>query len=136
MLRNVKVGGCFSGRENLIKPEIGSGFFRMDRRGNMTAKQMNALKYMRLTENEIDAVHDIAVDAVDKSPFGYILARAALNAYKYGVMAGKREERARRKGKAAIGAPTPTAANDTTRGSECVKCEYNTTARNMEGAAE
>ena len=59
-----------------------------------------------------------------------------LACYHYGVMAGKRAERARRKGKAAIGAPTPTAANDTTRGSECVKCEYNTTARNMEGAAE
>ena len=60
----------------------------------------------------------------------------AAGAFAYGVAMGKREERARRKRKAAIGAPTPTAANDTTRGSECVKCEYNTTARNMEGAAE
>ena len=54
-------------------------------------------KKMRLTEAEIDAVKDIAVDAIDKSPFGYILARAALHAYKYGVMQGKRQERKRRK---------------------------------------
>ena len=56
-----------------------------------------------------------------------------LACYHYGVMAGKRAERARRKGKAAIGAGTPTTANDTTQGSECVKCEYNTEARDMEG---
>lgn len=43
--------------------------------------------------------------------------------------------RAKRK-KAAIGAGTPTAASDTTQGSECVKCEYITEARDMEGAAE
>lgn len=55
-----------------------------------------------------------------------------LACYHYGVMAGKRAERARRK-KAAIGAGTPTAAVDTTQGSECVKCEYNTETRDMEG---
>ena len=55
-----------------------------------------------------------------------------LACYHYGVMAGKRAERAKRK-KAAIGAGTPTAAVDTTQGSECVKCEYNTAARDMEG---
>ena len=99
----------------------------------MTREQMNALKHMRLADAEYDAVHDIAVDAVDKSPFGYILARAALNAYKYGVMAGKRAVRARRKGKAAIGAGTPTTANDTMRARQSVKCEYNTEARDMEG---
>lgn len=102
----------------------------------MTAEQIGAVEQMRLTEEEIDAVHDIAVHAVDKSPFGYILARAALNAYKYGVMQGKRAERARRKEKAAIGAGTLTTAIDTTQGSECVKCEYTTAARDMEGAAE
>ena len=102
----------------------------------MTAEQIDALKNMRLTGAEVDAVHDIAVHAVDKSPFGYILARAVLNAYRYGVMQGKRAERARRKGKAATGAGTPTTAIDTTQGSECVKCEYTTAARDMEGAAE
>lgn len=84
----------------------------------MTKEQIDALEYMRLTDAEIDAVHDIAVHAVDKSPFGYILARAVLDAYKYGVMQGKRAERARRKRKAAIGAGTPTTASDTTQGSE------------------
>ena len=99
----------------------------------MTVEQIDALKNMRLTDAEVDAVHDIAAHAVDKSPFSYILARAALNAYRYGVMQGKRAERARRKGKAAIGAGTPTTAVDTTQGCECVKCEYNTEARDMEG---
>lgn len=56
-------------------------------------------KKMCLTEAEIDAVKDIAVDAIDKSPFGYILARAALHAYMCGVM----QERARQKEKAAYG---------------------------------
>nr|DAQ04221.1 MAG TPA: hypothetical protein [Caudoviricetes sp.] len=55
-----------------------------------------------------------------------------LACYQFGVMQGKRAERARRK-KAAIGAGTPTAAVDTTQGSECVKCEYNTETRDMEG---
>lgn len=102
----------------------------------MTIEQIGVVEQMRLTEEEIDAVYDIAAHAIDKSPFGYILARAALHAYKYGVMQGKRAERARRKGKAAIGAGTPTTAIDTTQGSECVTCEYNTAARDMEGAAE
>ena len=101
----------------------------------MTKEQIDAVEQMRLTEEEIDAVHDVAVHAVDKSPFGYILWRAALNAYKYGVMQGKRAERARRKEKAAIGAGTLTTAIDTTQGSECVKCEYNTAARDMEGTS-
>nr|DAQ04222.1 MAG TPA: hypothetical protein [Caudoviricetes sp.] len=65
----------------------------------MTREQIDALKHIRLTDAEVDTVHDIAAHAVDNSPFGYILARAALNAYKYGVMAGKRAERARRKTK-------------------------------------
>ena len=65
----------------------------------MTREQIDALKHIRLTDAEVDTVHDIAAHAVDYSPFGYILARAALNAYKYGVMAGKRAERARRKTK-------------------------------------
>lgn len=59
-----------------------------------------------------------------------------LACYQFGVMQGKRAERARRKGKAAIGAGTPTTANDTTQGSERVTCEYNTAARDMEGASE
>ena len=100
----------------------------------MTADQISVLKQIRLTDAEIDAVHNIAVDAVDESPFGYVLARAVLNAYKYGVMQGKRAERARRKGKTAIGAGTPTTANDTIAGSPCVNSEYITAARTMEGA--
>ena len=99
----------------------------------MTREQMNALKHMRLADAEYKAVTKICVSAVGKSPFGYILARAALNAYKYGVMAGKRAERAKRK-KAAIGAGTPTTANDTIAGSPCVNSEYITAARTMEGA--
>ena len=55
-----------------------------------------------------------------------------LACYQFGVMQGKRAERAKRK-KAAIGAGTPTAAVDTTQGCECVKCEYTTAARDMEG---
>lgn len=55
-----------------------------------------------------------------------------LACYQFGVMQGKRAERAKRK-KAAIGAGTPTTAVDTTQGCECVKCEYNTEARDMEG---
>ena len=102
----------------------------------MTLEQIGAVEQMRLTEEEIDAVHDIAVHAVDKSPFGYILARAALNAYKYGVMQGKRAERARRKGKAAIGAGTPTTAIDTMQGSECVNGEYTTQTRTMKEGIE
>jgi len=102
----------------------------------MTIEQIDALKQMRLTEGEIDAVHDIAVHAVDKSPFGYILARAALNAYRYGVMAGKRAERARRKGKAAIGAGTPTAASDTQTSGQCVNGEYTTQTRTMKEGIE
>ena len=98
----------------------------------MTLEQIGAVEQMRLTEEEIDAVHDIAVHAVDKSPFGYILARAALNAYKYGVMQGKRAERARRKGKAAIGAGTPIAATDTKISCPCVMCEYTTQTHQKE----
>ena len=57
-----------------------------------------------------------------------------LACYHYGIMQGKRAERARRKGKAAIGAGTPTTANDTIAGSPCVNSEYITAARMMEGA--
>lgn len=102
----------------------------------MTLEQIGAVEQMRLTEEEIDAVHDIAVHAVDKSPFGYILARAALNAYKYGVMQGKRAERARRKGKAAIGAGTPIAATDTKISCPCVMCEYTTQTHRKERGIE
>ena len=102
----------------------------------MTIEQIGAVEQMRLTEEEIDAVHDIAVHAVDKSPFGYILARAALNAYKYGVMMGKRAERARRKEKAAIGAGTPTAASDTQTSGQCVNGEYTTQTRTMKEGIE
>lgn len=101
----------------------------------MTKEQIDALKQVRLTEEEIDAVHDIAVHAVDNSSLSYILARAALNAYKYGVMQGKRAERARRK-KAAIGAGTPTAASDTMQNGTCVNGNYTTGADTMEGANE
>ena len=55
-----------------------------------------------------------------------------MKAYTYGVIQGKRAERARRK-KAAIGAGTPIAAVDTTQGCECVKCEYNTTTQGTKG---
>ena len=55
-----------------------------------------------------------------------------LACYQYGVMQGKRAERARRK-KAAIGAGTPTAAVDTMQDRQSVKCEYNTETRDMEG---
>lgn len=102
----------------------------------MTLEQIGAVEQMRLTEEEIDAVHDIAVHAVDKSPFGYILARAALNAYKYGVMQGKRAERARRKEKAAIGAGTPIAATDTKISCPCVMCEYTTQTHQKERGIE
>ena len=55
-----------------------------------------------------------------------------LACYQFGVMQGKRAERARRK-KAAIGAGTPTAAVDTMQDRQSVKCEYNTETRDMEG---
>ena len=58
-----------------------------------------------------------------------------LACYHYGVMAGKRAERARRK-KAAIGAGTPTTASDTMRARQSVNSEYNTEARDMEGVNE
>lgn len=102
----------------------------------MTADQISVLKKIRLTDAEIDAVHNIAVDAVDESPFGYVLAHAVLNAYKYGVMQGKRAERARRKGKAAIGAGTPIAATDTKISSPCVMCEYTTPTHRKERGIE
>ncbi|MFC2314344.1 MAG: hypothetical protein ACFNLO_00275 [Selenomonas massiliensis] len=57
-----------------------------------------------------------------------------LACYHYGVMAGKRAERAKRK-KAAIGAGTPTTAVDTMQDRQSVKCEYNTKARDMEGTS-
>ena len=55
-----------------------------------------------------------------------------LACYQFGVMQGKRAERAKRK-KAAIGAGTPTAAVDTMQDRQSVKCEYNTKTRDMEG---
>lgn len=55
-----------------------------------------------------------------------------LACYQFGVMQGKRAERAKRK-KAAIGAGTPTTANDTMQDRQSVKCEYNTETRDMEG---
>lgn len=58
-----------------------------------------------------------------------------MKAYTYGVIQGKRAERARRK-KAAIGAGTPTTAIDTMQDRQSVKCEYNTAARDMEGVNE
>lgn len=91
---------------------------------------------------EVEAIERIMIDrirAIDQLPVkstkSYFLW-VAIGCYTYGVMQGKRAERARRKGKAAIGAGTPIAAGDTTQGSECVKCEYTTAARDMEGAAE
>lgn len=99
----------------------------------MTKEQIDTVNHMRLTDDEIDAVRDIALDAVDKRPF--TIAQVALNAYKYGVMQGKRAERARRK-KAAIGAGTPTAASDTMQNGTCVNGNYTTGADTMEGANE
>ena len=55
-----------------------------------------------------------------------------LACYQFGVMQGKRAERAKRK-KAAIVAGTPTAAVDTMQDRQSVKCEYNTETRDMEG---
>ena len=79
-----------------------------------------------------------AIKGMNENPantFNDYLLMVSIYSYIYGVMQGKRAERAKRK-KAAIGAGTPTTANDTTQGSECVKCEYNTETRDMEGAAE
>ena len=79
------------------------------------------------------------VDELSKNPaedaHGYLL-HVAVGGYLYGVMQGKRAERARRKGKAAIGAGTPTTAVDTMQDRQSVKCEYNTEARDMEGVNE
>lgn len=67
----------------------------------MTVEQVSVLRRMRLTDEEIDDLTQIAAQEIDNSHFGHILARAVINAYKYGVMQSKRIERARRKGKAA-----------------------------------
>lgn len=66
----------------------------------MTAEENGALvKLMRITNEEIDAVSAIAQKEIDNRRLGNILASVALNSYKYGVMMGKRAERARRKGR-------------------------------------
>ena len=90
---------------------------------------------------EVDAIERIMIDrirAIDQLPVkstkSYFLW-VAIGCYTYGVMQGKRAERARRKGKAAIGAGTPTAAVDTMQDRQSVKCEYNTEARDMEGTS-
>ena len=103
----------------------------------LTVFQKFELANQPTTDDEFDKVAKIAVEVVEvglkeKTPAGYVIAVAALSAYKLGVINGKRAERAKRK-KAAIGAGTPTAANDTTQGCECVKGQYNTEARDMEG---
>lgn len=103
----------------------------------LTVFQKFGLANQPTTAEEVDKVKEIAIEAVEvgvkeKAPLGYVIAVAALSAYKLGVINGKRAERAKCK-KAAIGAGTPTAAVDTTQGSECVKCEYNTETRDMEG---
>lgn len=92
------------------------------------AEELEAIE--RITTDRIRAIYELPVKSTKSYLFG-----VAVGCYTYGVMQGKRAERAKRK-KAAIGAGTPTTANDTTQGSECVKCEYNTAARDMEGAAE
>lgn len=66
----------------------------------MTAEENGALvKLMRITNEEIDAVSAIAQKEIDNRRLGNILASVALSSYKYGVMMGKRAERARRKGR-------------------------------------
>ena len=99
----------------------------------LTVFQKFGLANQPTTPEEVDAVTKIALKAaqVDTS-VGHVVAIAALSAYKLGVINGKRAERAKRK-KAAIGAGTPTTAVDTTQGCECVKGQYNTEARDMEG---
>lgn len=104
----------------------------------LTVFQKFELVNQPTTDDEMDKVAKIAVGVVEvglkeKTPAGYVIAVAALSAYKLGVINGKRAERARRKGKAAIGAGTPTTAVDTTQGCECVKCEYNTTTQGTKG---
>ena len=100
----------------------------------LTVFQKFGLANQPTTPEEVDAVTKIAFNAAETDVcVGYVVAIAALSAYKLGVINGKRAERAKRK-KTAIGAGTPTTASDTTQGSECVKCEYNTEARDMEGA--
>lgn len=103
----------------------------------LTVFQKFELANQPTTDDEFDKVAKIAVEVVEvglkeKTPAGYVIAVAALSAYKLGVINGKRAERAKRK-KAAIGAGTPTTAVDTTQGCECVKGQYNTEARDMEG---
>ena len=62
----------------------------------------------------------------------YISCRAFIDAVAFHNMEIEQKQR-RRKRKAAIGAGTPTAAHDTTQGSECVKREYNTTTQGTKG---
>ena len=102
----------------------------------LTVFQKFGLANQPTTAEELDVVTEIAFNAAETDvPVGYVVAIAALSAYKLGVINGKRAERARRK-KAAIGAGTPTAAVDTTQGSECVKGEYSTMTQGMKGASE
>ena len=78
-----------------------------------------------------------AIRGMNENPantFNDYLLMVSIYSYIYGIMQGKRAERARRKGKTAIGAGTPTTANDTIAGSPCVNSEYITAARTMEGA--
>jgi len=60
----------------------------------------------------------------------------SIYSYIYGVMQGKRAERARRKRKAAIGAGTPIAATDTKISCPCVMCEYTTQTHQKERGIE
>ena len=86
------------------------------------------MKLKNITNHEIKKLNGRRAKQSLQNYFFWI----GLACYQFGVMQGKRAERAKRK-KAAIGAGTPTTANDTTQGSECVKCEYNTETRDMEG---
>ena len=66
----------------------------------ITAKEIAVLEKMDLVFDEIDDLTRIALDAHDKLKkhhVAFIIARVAINSYKYGVMQAKREERARRK---------------------------------------
>ncbi|WP_311649914.1 hypothetical protein [Selenomonas artemidis] len=80
-----------------------------------------------------------AIKGMNENPantFNDYLLMVSIYSYIYGVMQGKRAERARRKGKAAIGAGTPIAATDTKISCPCVMCEYTTQTHQKERGIE